>query len=293
MLLLLILINGHTTVKLTARETNSGEEVRLWEGKAPGARGNSSSDIPTLTIYLPDSQTITRTAVVIFPGGGYGHLAMDHEGHQVAQWLNSHGIAAFITKYRYNPYRHPIPLTDAQRAIRTIRAHAKKWNIDREKVGVLGFSAGGHLASSTITHFDMGNPFSADPIEIESCRPDFAVLVYPVISFTTEFVHEGSRRNLIGENPSSELQKHLSSDLQITASTPPTFLIHTSYDTVVPAENSILFYRGLRKFEIPAEMHIYEIGQHGFGLAQQDPVLSSWTDRCIDWLKVRGILNYN
>jgi len=262
--------------------------VNLWQDAAPGAKGDTDQDTPTLTVYLPEKSNSTGTGVVIFPGGGYGHLAMDHEGHQVAQWLNSHGIAGFITRYRYSPYRHPIPLTDAKRAIRTVRANADKWNINPEKLGVLGFSAGGHLASTTLTHFDMGNPESQDLVEQESSRPDFGVLVYPVISFTTKYTHEGSKRNLLGENPDQELVKFLSNELQITASTPPTFLMHTSGDTGVPAENSILFYMGLRQFEIPAEMHIYEKGRHGFGLAPDDALLSSWPDRCIDWFRSHG-----
>ena len=204
--------------------------------------------------------------------------------------MNAHGIAGFITRYRVSPYRHPAPLQDAQRAVRTVRAHAKEWNVDPTRIGVLGFSAGGHLTSTISTHYDRGNAQASDPIEQQSCRPDFAVLVYPVISFTTKYTHEGSKKNLLGENPDPELVQSLSNELQITSDTPPTFLMHTNTDTGVPAENSILYYMGLRAAGVPAELHIYEKGPHGFGLAPKDPILSTWTDRCIDWMRVRGII---
>jgi acetyl esterase/lipase len=196
-----------------------------------------------------------------------------------------------MLKYRISPrYKHPAPLQDAQRAIRTVRARAKEWNVDPDRIGILGFSAGGHLASTAATHFDKGNSDAQNPIERASCRPDFAVLVYPVISLTTEYTHRGSKRNLLGKNPDPKLAELLSNEKQVTAETPPTFLMHTSGDKGVPAENSILFYLALRKAGVPAEMHIYEKGGHGFGLAPNDPVLSTWPDRCIAWMRVRGIL---
>ncbi len=263
--------------------------VPLWETGAPGQKGDTDQDIPAISVHLPEENN-TGASVVIYPGGGYGHLAVDHEGYQVAEWLNSHGIAGIITRYRYSPYRHPIPQMDAQRAVRTVRHNAEKWNIDPNKVGILGFSAGGHLASTVATHHETVNPSEEDPIDKHSSRPDFAVLIYPVISFTTKYTHKGSRRNLLGENPDEELVKKLSNELQVTSGNPPTFLMHTYNDTGVPPENSILFYMALRNANVPAEMHIYEPGKHGFGLAPDHAVLSSYPPRIIDWFKVRGII---
>ena len=267
------------------------EVVELWPGGAPGAVGKEQADRPDLTVYLAPEETATGAAVVIFPGGGYGHLAMDHEGHDVARWLNGHGVSAFILRYRHAPdYRHPIPLGDAQRAIRLVRTRAVEWGVDPNRLGVLGFSAGGHLASTTGTRFDAGRPDHADPVEHASSRPDFLILGYPVISFTTDYTHQGSRRNLLGEDPDPELVRSLSSELQVTPETPPTFLVHTTEDAGVPPENSILFYRALREAGVPAELHIYERGRHGLGLGPPDLAFSSWPDRCIAWLKARGVV---
>ncbi len=263
----------------------------LWPNGAPGAKGDSDNDKPTLTISLPREKR-TGAAVVICPGGGYRGLAMSYEGIDVGQWLNEHGIAAFVLKYRHKGtgYEHPAPLDDAQRAIRTVRARAKEFGVDPDKIGILGFSAGGHLASSAGTHFDKGKPDASDRIERVSCRPDFLVLCYPVISFTTPYTHEGSKKNLLGEDPDEKLVESMSSELQVTAETPPTFLFHTDADTGVPPENSVLFYLALRKAGVPAELHIYEKGRHGVGLAPKLPNLKSWPDRCIDWLRGRGLL---
>lgn len=263
----------------------------LWPEGAPGAKGDGEEDKPTLTIYQPVEHLRNGAAVVICPGGGYWKVAMDHEGHQVAEWLNAHGVAGFILRYRKAPdYHHPAPMQDVQRAIRTVRARADEFNIDPDRIGVLGFSAGGHLASTAATHFDSGDKSANDPIKRVSSRPDFAVLIYPVISFTTEYTHKGSRRNLLGENPDESQVKKFSNELQVTAETPPTFLIHSTGDTGVPPENSILYYRALRKAGVPAEMHIFEQGKHGYGLAPDDPVLSIWPDLCIAWMKARGLL---
>lgn len=264
----------------------------LWHNGAPGAIGQEDSDKPSLTVYLASAEKATGTAVVICPGGGYGMLAVDHEGRQVAKWLNSVGISAFILKYRIAPrYHHPAPLQDAQRAIRMVRSHAKEWGIDPGHIGILGFSAGGHLASTAGTHFDDGNQNAADPVDKVSCRPNFMILVYPVISFTTEYTHVGSRKNLIWNNPdSTSLMNYLSSEKQVTPDTPPTFMIHTSGDRGVPAENSVLFYLALRRSGVPAELHVYEKGEHGFGLAPNDPVLSTWPKVCVDWMQGRGLL---
>jgi acetyl esterase/lipase len=274
---------------LTAQMTPQPE--LLWPNGAPGAEGNADIDRPSITPYLLPAGRGTGTAVVVCPGGGYSHLAMDHEGDQVARWLNSLGVAAFVLKYRLGPkYHHPVELGDAQRAIRTVRTRAAAFRVMPDRVGIMGFSAGGHLASTAETHFDGGNATAADPIERASSRPDFAVLCYPVISFTTPYTHRGSLRSLLGDNPDPKLAESLSNELQVTAQTPPTFLFHTSDDPVVPVENSILFYQALRKAGVPAELHIYEHGPHGVGLAATDATLGTWPARLADWLRGRGLL---
>lgn len=262
----------------------------LWPGGAPLAK-NADVETPDLTIYLPDSAKANGAAVIIFPGGGYWNLAMDHEGHQVAQWLNSFGVAGIIVRYRRGPgCEHPVPLTDAKRALRTARFRANEWNIDPNRIGSLGFSAGGHLASTTGVHFDDGDAAADNPIERVSSRPDFVILVYPVISMTEEYTHKGSKRNLLGENPDSELAEKMSSELQVTAETPPTFLILSDEDKVVPAENSVAFYLALRDAGVPAEMHIFETGKHGFGLDPLNAIRSDWMDLCQQWMWQRGYL---
>ncbi len=265
-------------------------EVRLlWPSGAPGAVGSEDADTPSFTIFLPPAPKATGTGIVVCPGGGYQMLAMDHEGRQIARWLNSIGVAAFILKYRHAPhYHHPAPLTDAKRALRLVRFGAAGFRVAPDAIGIWGFSAGGHLASTLCTHFDAGDANASDPIERVSCRPDFLVLAYPVISFTTEFTHQGSLRNLLGENPDPNLVGQFSNEKQVTKDTPPTFLFHTDEDDGVPAENSVLFYLALRKAGVPAELHIYQHGHHGVGLAPTDQVLSSWSDRLADWLKTRS-----
>jgi len=261
----------------------------LWPAGAPGALGNEEADKPSLTIYLPDSSQVSGSAVVVCPGGGYGMLAVDHEGKQVAQWLTARGVAAFVLKYRLGPrYHHPIELGDAQRGIRYTRSHAAEYGIEPQKIGILGFSAGGHLASTAGTHFDSGNSGASDPIDRVGSRPDFMILCYPVISFTTPYVHRGSMRNLLGDNPDPKLAASLSNETQVTSQTPPTFLFHTDSDDGVPSENSVLFYLALRKAGVPAEIHIYERGPHGVGLAPFDPILSSWTRRLEGWMRLHA-----
>lgn len=273
----------------------SAEKVRtelLWPNGAPGAKGDEDGDKPSLTICLPAQGKATGAAVVICPGGGYGNLAVDHEGRQVAEWLNSKGIAGFILKYRHRGtgYGHPAPLQDAQRAIRLVRSRAKEWNVDPQRIGILGFSAGGHLASTAGTHFDSGDKGSADAVEQVGCRPDFMVLVYPVISFTETYTHRGSRKNLLGESPDKQLVESLSNERQVTSKTPPTFLVHTDEDTGVPAENSVSFFLALRKAKVPAELHVYEKGPHGFGLGKPGDAVASWPTRCEEWMRVMGFL---
>ncbi|MDD5521679.1 MAG: alpha/beta hydrolase [Kiritimatiellae bacterium] len=269
-----------------------GEKIELlWPNGAPGTKGTNDVDIPTLTVFLPEQQTTPITAIVVCPGGGYGGLATNHEGHAVGKYLNSIGVACFMLKYRLpkKGYMHPVPMQDAQRAIRMVRSKAKDWNIDPNRIGIMGFSAGGHLASTAGTHYDRGNKASADPIDKISCRPDFMVLVYPVVSFK-DFPHIGSKNNLIGTNPAPALVENLSNETQVTSDTPPTFLVHADDDKGVMPENSINFYMALRKAKVPAEMHIYEKGKHGFGIGRSQTVAgTSWQDRLTDWLRSREL----
>jgi acetyl esterase/lipase len=260
----------------------------LWPAGAPGAVGTEDADKPSLTIFLPPAGRNSEMGVVICPGGGYRGLAMDYEGKDIARWLNSMGIAAFVLKYRLAPrYHHPAMLQDAQRAIRMVRFRASEYGVNPFLIGVWGFSAGGHLASSVSTHFDSGDPTCTDRIERVSCRPDFAILAYPVISLTSDYAHQGSRDNLLGKNPDPKLAEYLSSDLQVTADTPPTFLLHTDEDTVVPPENSVLYYLALRRAGVPAELHIFQRGPHGVGLAATDQALSVWPQALANWLRTR------
>jgi acetyl esterase/lipase len=262
----------------------------LWPGGAPGAMGNEDADKPSLTIYLPPAERASSAGVVVCPGGGYVMLAMEHEGVEIAQWLNTHGMAAFVVKYRLGPrYRHPVELHDAQRALRMVRSRAREFGIAPDKIGIWGFSAGGHLASTVATHFDAGDANAANAIDRASSRPDFAILSYPVISFG-EFAHKGSRKSLLGDNPDPKLVENLSNEKQVTAQTPPTFLFHTSDDPVVPVQNSILFYLALRNAKVPVEMHIFEHGRHGVGLGQKDPALSAWPDLLATWLRAKGLV---
>ena len=276
----------------------------LWEGDPPNYKETGevtiwdTSDIvrvrlvqkPDMAVFLPSKKNATGEAVVVCPGGGYQILAYDWEGSDIARWLNSHGIAAFVLKYRLpgsksNIVPHQSPLMDAQRAMRMVRAHAAQWNIDPAKIGIMGFSAGGHLASTLSTHYDGGDLSSADPIEQQSCRPDFSILVYPVISFTGEFSHSGSRRSLLGEDADPELVRYYSNELQVNEETPPAILIHSDDDTGVPVENSIAYYEALRANQVTSELHIYPYGGHGYSLAIGQGHLSTWPDRVIEWIK--------
>lgn len=263
--------------------------IVLWENGAPNAKGNAPEDIPVITPFFAPKETATGAAILVLPGGGYQHLASDHEGVKVAEWLNSLGVSAFVLKYRLGPkYGQPNQLLDAARALRTIRARAKEWNLDEKRIGILGFSAGGHLASTLSTHFDAGKPDSKDEIEKLSSRPDLQILIYPVVTMG-EFTHKGSKKNLLGENPSEELVKLYSNELQVTKETPPAFLIHTMTDTAVPFENSMQYAAALRKNGVPFEFHLYEQGPHGFGLGK-NAYLQSWSARCADWLELRGFI---
>ena len=261
-----------------AQTPNKPPTELLWKDGAPGAVGEEEVDKPTLAIYLPKTNAVP-TGVIVCPGGGYMRLAMDHEGDQVAKWLNSMGVAAFVLKYRLGPrYHHPAMIDDAQQAIRIVRGRAMEFGISPDRIGIWGFSAGGHLASTASTHFTA------------ETRPDFAILTYPVISFTTKYVHKGSLNALLGKEPDPQLVASLSNETQVTKDTPPTFLVHANDDTGVPPENSILYYMALRSAGVPAEMHIYARGGHGFGLGHTDVALSTWSGRLATWLQVRGLL---
>ncbi len=271
-----------------AQPTNS---FPLWPDGAPGALGKEPKDIPTLTVYMPDPAKASGAAMVICPGGGYGHLA-DHEGKLYAQWLNELGIAGFVLKYRLGSagYRHPAMLQDAARAVRTVRARASEWNVDPKRVGIMGSSAGGHLASTLLTHFDAGKSNATDAIERVSSRPDLGILCYAVITMG-KLTHNGSKTNLLGPNPSPELIQELSNELHVTKDTPPCFIWQTSDDATVPVENSLEFAAALRRAGVPFDLHIYEHGRHGLGLGshEYDPAkFLPWTRDCAFWLKENG-----
>jgi acetyl esterase/lipase len=284
--LFLALTTGFVSAQRLAPIVQDPTTIPLWQGKAPGAQGEADEDIPTLTIYMPANTTGPMTAVIIAPGGGYQRLASNHEGRQPATFFNSLGVAAFVLKYRLGPkYHHPVELADAQRAIRTVRARAAEWHVAPDRIGMMGFSAGGHLASTASTHFDGGNSSAADPIDRASSRPDFAILGYPVITLTEAWTHQGSKTMLLGSNPDPSLARGLSNETQVTSQTPPTFLFHTNADTAVPVENSIHYFLALRKAGVPAELHVFKDGPHGVGLAMQDPALSEWPKTLANWLR--------
>ena len=246
--------------------------------------------IPQLEVYLPAKKNATGQAVLIFPGGGYGILAYDWEGTDFAKLLNSRGIAGIVVKYRLPSLKsqtemHNVPLQDAQRAMRLVRSKAVEWNIDPNNVGIIGFSAGGHLASTLGTHYNEEVYPKKDTIDNLSARPDFMTLAYPVITMGEINTHGGSRKNLLGENPSQKMLDYFSNELHVTSDTPPTFLLHATDDPGVPVENSLLFYTALLKNKVAAEMHIYPSGGHGFALGLQDPHLATWTDQWIGWLR--------
>ncbi|MBI2826857.1 MAG: alpha/beta hydrolase [Planctomycetia bacterium] len=266
-------------------------QILLWPDGAPGAVGSEDTDKPCVWLHRAPAETAGGGAVVVCPGGGYRGLAMSYEGHEVAQWFNELGVTAVVLRYRLAPrYHHPAPMSDAQRAVRLVRSKAAEWGVDPARIGIMGFSAGGHLASTVATHFDDGNASAADAIDRAGCRPDFAILAYPVIAMSGEYMHRGSRDNLLGENPPQSLIDNLSNEKQVTERTPPTFLFHTAADKGVPAENSLMFFQALRRAGVPGELHIYESGPHGVGLARKNPVLSTWPECLATWLESRGLL---
>jgi acetyl esterase/lipase len=264
--------------------------IRLWESDAPGALGQRPQDIPTLTPFPADASKRTGASILILPGGGYGSLA-EHEGTGYAEFFAAHGIAAYVLKYRLgsNGYRHPVMLHDAARALRLLRTFARRDYLDSGKIGIIGSSAGGHLASTLLTHFDAGSADSGDPIERESSRPDFGILCYPVITFG-EFAHTGSRRNLLGENPPADLVTNLSNELQVTRTTPPCFIWHTVEDKGVPVENALLFASALRRAGVPFSLHVYEKGAHGLGFGLPGRPAPPWAPQLLHWFRERGVL---
>jgi len=267
--------------------------IPLWPDGAPGARGSADRDIPTLTPYPADATNATGAAMVICPGGGYSGLAA-HEGNDYALWLNQHGVTCFVLKYRLGSagYRHPAMLQDAARAVRWVRAHAQDFKVDTHRVGIMGSSAGGHLASTLLTHFDEGDRKAADPVDRLSSRPDLGVLCYAVITMG-EFTHGGSRANLLGRNPDPELVKSLSNELQVTKDTPPCFLWTTFEDRTVPMENTMVFAEALRKNRVPFALHVYQKGGHGMGLNDKPPFAHPhpWAADCLFWLKEQEFVN--
>ena len=273
-----------------AQPTNS---FPLWPESAPGALGEQDKDIPTLTPYWPDPVKATGAAIVICPGGGYGGLA-PHEGRDYARFLNEYGIAGFVLKYRLGSggYRHPVMLQDAARAVRLVRARAGEWKLDTHRIGIMGSSAGGHLASTLVTHFDAGKPDAADLVEQQSSRPDLGILCYAVITMG-QFTHQGSKQNLLGKDPSPELVRELSNELQVTKDTPPCFVWHTYEDNAVPVENSLQFAEALRRVGVPFDLHIYQKGPHGLGLGTREwnpEKRHPWTRDCIYWLRAQGFV---
>ena len=289
---------------LTAHISNGQDyTLPLYQGKIPNSKNTGQkekiekSDIVLISnvqdtdiaVYLPSKRFATGQAVVICPGGGYWVLAYDLEGTDIARYLNSIGVAGIVLKYRLPTYGnciepHKAPLMDAQRAMRLVRSNAKAWNIDSTKIGIMGFSAGGHLASTLGTHFDMGDKNSTDVVEQKSCRPDFMILIYPIISFTADCTHTGSREALLGKNPDKALVSYYSNELQVQDNTPPAFIVQADNDTGVPVENSLLMYQALRKKKIPAELHLLSEGEHGFGLAVNNEHVASWTNSLRLWL---------
>ena len=279
-------------VVATVRWQAAAEEtIRLWDGPAPGATGSGEADVPTLTISLPDASKTTGVGVLVCPGGGYGGLAKDHEGKQIAEWLNGEDIAAFVLTYRHAPgYGDPSPLMDAKRAIRTVRSRAAEWRVDPGRIGIIGFSAGGHLSATASTQFDAGDAKSGDPIERASSRPDFSILLYPVITMTDPYAHAGSRKNLLGEAASEADIARMSAEKNVTANTPPAFIVHTTEDRVVPVQNALLYYDACVRAGAPAELHVFEKGRHGLGLAAGTSGMSNWPALALVWLRERQIL---
>ncbi|KAA5538912.1 alpha/beta hydrolase [Roseiconus nitratireducens] len=279
-----------------AAEQPESTTLDLWPGLPPGSTLRGEGDVPKLILTRVESKEPTA-AVVILPGGGYNGHAMDHEGYQFAQWFHSLGIPSAICTYRLRGkgndgkgYGHPAPMIDAQRAIQTLRANASEWNLDPNRIGVIGFSAGGHLCSTVSTHFAKADPVSEDPVARVSSRPDFSILCYPVIAFDKPYSHGGSQRNLIGADPDPELVIDLSNERQVSEHTPPTFLFHTAADRVVPVQNSLDYFLACQEHGVPAELHVFPEGRHGVGLAKNLSGADQWPELCANWLRRIGVV---
>jgi acetyl esterase/lipase len=291
--LLLVFISINGTVMAQAQHSSSERNVMLlWPDGAPGAKGTTPKDKPSITIFTAPRSTANGTAVLVCPGGGYRMEAMDKEGYKVAEWLNTLGVTAFVLKYRHGPrYQYPAPFRDAVRAMQVIRSRADSWAVDPHRVGIMGFSAGGHLASTVGTHWKHPMPKHIDSLADISSRPDFMILGYPVITMKDAFTHHGSKRMLLGKHPDPKLVKLLSNEEQVTKRTPPTFIVQGTNDQTVPVKNSLVFYKALHEHDVPVEMHLFERGPHGFGLAQDDPVLSIWPRLCENWMRSHHLLS--
>lgn len=285
--------------------------IELWNGKVPGAIHNDefkqivdstaswvdkkSITDPCIEMYPAPKEKANGTAVIICPGGAYVGMAVKHEGSQVAKWLNSLGVTAFVLKYRLPDdsimkNKTIGPMQDGQRAIRIVRSHAKEWGINPQKIGIMGFSAGGHLASTLSTHYNE-KVYESD--DLTSARPDFSLLIYPVISMEVGITHWGSRVNLLGDSPSPELVKNYSNELQVNSETPPAFMVHSLDDGAVPVQNSINYALAMHKFTIPCELHLYQTGGHGYGMGKSTDTESTWPEACRKWLEIRGLLMRN
>ncbi len=294
-----------------AHAENKYATIKLYEGVASGSKDFTGEEHfeergtpevpngwvtgvskPSLTVIEATTKAETTSAIIICPGGGYGGLAWDKEGIEVAEWLATLGVKTFVLKYRHGGglHQHPIPLVDAQRAVRLVRSRAEEFGIQPDRIGVMGFSAGGHVASSVGTHFDAGSPAAGDPLNHQSCRPDFLMLIYPVISMDAAITHGGSLANLLGAKPDPKLVELMSNDTQVTDQTPPTFIAHASDDEAVPVENALRFYRALVAHKVPAELHVFAEGGHGFGMRQPGPV-EEWPTLLANWLKSRKLIN--
>ena len=290
---------------------NGQQEIPLWDGVAPGSEGFTATEVteerdqngtpnrrisqvskPTLTVFPASTEKTSKAAVVICPGGGYGGLSFDYEGIEMAEWFAKRGVTAFVLKYRHGGgvHQHPVPLQDVQRAMRIVRENASEFGYESNRIGVMGFSAGGHLASSVTVQNGSGNESAQDPIDRQSAQPDFLILAYPVISMEEGVTHGGSRQNLLGENPSAELVELMSNDRQVTDATPPTFIVHATDDGAVIVENSLRFYRALVDHKVPAELHVFAEGGHGFGMRRKDVPIVEWPNLLENWLRSRGLI---
>ena len=285
-----------------APEMSIPAAIPLWPEGVPGLRSDLPPEIdskdsisvvttPTLTPFLLPASSEPRPAVIICPGGGYSHLSIEKEGYAIARWLNSLGISAFVLKYRLKEYGYPAPIRDGLQSMRLVRSRAEEWHLDSKRIGVIGFSAGGHVAASIATLFDAPDVRMAEtPLGKVDARPDFAMLIYPVITMKGPLAHKGSVTALLGALPAPALIDQLSLETRVTDKTPPTFLVHSSIDPTVPVQNSVQFYLALRSAKVPAEMHIYETGPHGFGLLPGHGPTSNWPKRAEDWLAARKLI---